>query len=501
MKCIGHNMNAGSSNYNYTSKGSKVSFDGFINENYFEILTPETNLVQNLEISHAFTTNPITYIKDVFICFLLKSKYDGIGIRKPIELSIALDISGSMSSIDGNDGKSRIKLAKESLTKLVSILDEQDKMSLITFNQETKNIFGPSNKHEIQSKYLEDLQNIKANGGTALTKALIAATNNLSTKNSDSIEQRIVLITDVEYNDSNNNLLNLCKKCVEEKGVPITIIAISSGSNLNLADKVCQFKGCNYFPISKSSELEDYLAKNFNYIFFPLVYYTKIKVKSNNSEIIKCIGGDNELIDEFKNKIENIKENDDNVAPNPSNEVVFDIGTAFASELLKINEKTYVKGGIVLLKINPTSLEKNKKINFDFTLEYTTFDGQKCSQNYTYEISNQNNEDEYFYNNNIQKALSIYYFSTILNYIVETYNKMDNFNEENKYAIELLETKQVVIDYLKKHFIIFPNDSDTRKHLDNYLKLIETKYSSYRSYNKPNNNRSYNKPKYSKWKI
>ena len=40
MKCIGHNMNAGSSNYNYTSKGSKVSFDGFINENYFEIMTP-----------------------------------------------------------------------------------------------------------------------------------------------------------------------------------------------------------------------------------------------------------------------------------------------------------------------------------------------------------------------------------------------------------------------------------------------------------------------------
>ena len=165
MNSLGYNMNAGSSNYNYHSLGSKVSLDDFINENYFEIMNREKNLVQNIEITHAFTTNPITYKKDYFIGFLLKSKYDGIGIRMPIDLSIALDVSGSMSSIDDNDGKSRIKLAKESLTKLVSILDENDTMSLIAFNHETEKIFGPSKKDDIQSKYLEKLQNIKANGG------------------------------------------------------------------------------------------------------------------------------------------------------------------------------------------------------------------------------------------------------------------------------------------------------------------------------------------------
>ena len=122
-------MTANSGNYNYFSGWAKVSFDGFVNENYFLVNSKENNLIQNLEISHSFTKNPITNQKDVFLGLILKSKYDGIGNRQPIDISIALDVSGSMSCIDGNDAKSRIKLAKESLKQLVSIMDsEKDKM-------------------------------------------------------------------------------------------------------------------------------------------------------------------------------------------------------------------------------------------------------------------------------------------------------------------------------------------------------------------------------------
>ena len=44
-----------------------------------------------------------------------------------------------------------------------------------------------------------------------------------------------------------------------KKGVPITIMAINSESNLSLADKLSDFKGCNYFPITNSSDLENFL--------------------------------------------------------------------------------------------------------------------------------------------------------------------------------------------------------------------------------------------------
>ena len=480
-------MTANSGNYNYFSGWAKVSFDGFVNENYFLVNSKENNLIQNLEISHSFTKNPITNQKDVFLGLILKSKYDGIGNRQPIDISIALDVSGSMSCIDGNDAKSRIKLAKESLKKLVSIMDsEKDKMSLITFNHEVQEIFGLLNKNEIQQKFLSDIDSIKANGGTDLLKALKAAMNNLDMENREKKEKRIIMITDADYNDTNDSLLQLFQQCVEEKGVSITIMAISSESNLMLADKLSHFKGCNYFPIVKSSDLETFLVKNFNYIFFPIAYDTKITIKSN-VQILKCVGGENAISDEYIN----IGNKDE--APIPSDTITFNFGTAFSSDLLTIKEndggaKLYSKGGLILLKINPDDLNRNEDLKFDLNLEYKSFDNKKYSQNYSYSIGNKNDIDiEYFLDNNIRKGISIYYFANILNHIVETYNK-GNYNnqfgirDENKKQkdLKLLETKQVVSEYLKNNFVLEPDNQETKQNLNNYLKLIEERYEGFK---------------------
>ena len=481
MGCeLGPNMNANSGNYNYFSNWSKVSFDGFINENYFLINSQEKNLVQNLEISHAITRNPITYQTDAFISLILKSKYDGIGNRQPIDMSIALDISGSMSGIDGNDAKSRIFLAKESLTKLVSIMDaEKDRMSLITFNHSTQKIFDLLDKKEIENKFLNDINSIRADGGTDLVGALIAAMNNLNMEYDNKKEKRIIMITDAYYSDTDGKLMNLFRQCVEEKGVSITIMAISSESNLNLADKLCHFKGCNYFPITNSSDLETFLVKNFNYIFFPIAFDTKLKIKSN-AQILKCVGGGNNLLDEFNNQ------NNRDDAPNPSNEIKFDFGTAFSSDILKINEKLYSKGGLILLKINPDDLKKKEDLKFEINLEYQSFEGIKNSQNYSYVIENTMREGEYFNDINIRKGISIYYFTNILNHIVETYNK-GNYNDKNninknkkREDLKLLETKQVVREYLNNNYILEPDNQRTLDNYNNYLKLIEDRYDEYR---------------------
>jgi len=488
MKSFGPNMFADSRSYNYFSGWAKVSFDGFINENYFSINSQEKNLIQNMEIAHAITTNPITNKKDAFISLIFKSKYDGIGNRQPIDMSIALDISGSMSSIDGKDSKSRITLAKESLTKLVSIMDaENDKISLITFNNKAKKIFGLLNKKEIQQKYINDINSLKANGGTNLVEALKAAMNNLNNENIEKKEKRIVMITDANYNDKNDILLNLFKQCVEEKGISITLMAISSESNLSLADKLSHFKGCNYFPIAKSSDLETFLVKNFKYIFFPIAYDTKLKIKSN-VQIMNCVGGDNNISDEYANK------DNENEAPNPSNEILFKFGSDFSSDLLRIKNndgsmKLYNKGGLILLKINPDDLNKNEDLKFDFCLEYTTYEFNKCCQNYSYTIANKKDDRkiEYFKDNNIRKGLSIYYFVNILNHIVETFNKgnynnnkAQRYEKKKKEDLKLLETIQVIREYMNNNFILEPNNKETKNILQNYLKLTEDRYKGFK---------------------
>ena len=478
---LGPSMSANSGNYNYYSGYSDysfVSFNGFINENYFNIISQEQNLVQNIEMSHAITQNPFNYKKDAFLGLILKSKYDGIGKREPIDLSIALDISGSMSLTDEKDKKSRLDLAKEALVKLVSIMNENDRLSLITFNQKAEKIFGLSTKAEIQNNLEQKLPEIKAGGGTNLVDAAIAAMDNLNSNNENNDKKkRIVFITDAYYDDTSEELFNLIKYHSEEIHIPCTIMAISSESNIALADKLCHFPGCNYFTVTKSSELEDYLVKNFNYIFFPIAYQTKMTVKSENAKIIKCIGDKNNILDELdKNKNNDLYKD---------NNMVFDFGTAFSSELMLYKDKTYSKGGLILLKVNLDDLLKDEDIKFDITLEYIDDDNKTNScQNYSYIIKKEEKSNEFFKDNNIKKGIAIYYFVNALNWLVQSENeKKADKNKQNKEKdMKMLETRQVISEYLRNNFGKELDNEENLTILDNYLKLVEERYEGFKTF-------------------
>ena len=473
----GPNMSANSANYNYYSEFSFISFSGFINENYFSIESPEKNLVQNIEISHGITSNPFTYKKDAFLSVLLKSKYDGIGKREPIDLSIALDISGSMFCTDENETKSRLDLAKEALIKLVSKKKKKnDRLSLITFKQKTEKIFGLLNKSEIEKNEIKKLENIKAGGGTNLIDAAIAALDNLNLGENANKKKRMIFITDAYYDDTSEELFNLIKLNAQDLKVPCTIMAISSESNLALADKLCHFDGCNYFTIAKSSDLEYYLVQNFDYFFFPIVYQTKLTINSEKAKIIKCIGGQNDILDELSNKKNEKGEN----------KIEFDFGTSFSSKMIKLN-KNYLKGGLILLKISPDdlNLNQNEEIKFDFSLEYILPENNsKFCQNYSYKIKPEEKKNDYFKNSNIKKGIAIYYFVNALNYLVESEKeKKSNPNKKNKEKdMKMLETRQVIRDYLKDNFGNEPDNEENKKILYNYLNLIQKRYEGFKTF-------------------
>ena len=471
----GPSMSANSGNYNYYSEFSFISFSAFVNENYFSVQSPEKNLVQNLEISHGITTNPYSFKKESFIGLFLKSKYDGIGKREPIDLSIALDISGSMFCTDEHETKTRLDLAKEALIKLVSILDEKnDRLSLITFNEKPTKIFGLLSKSEIEKNYLKKLNDIQAGGGTNLLEAAIGAMDNLNLEENRDKKKRIIFITDAYYDDTSEELFNLIKLNAEETKVPCTIMAISSESNITLADKLCHFDGCNYFTIAKSSDLEEYLIQNFNYYFFPIAYKTKLIIKSENAKILKCVGGEKDILDELsKNK----EEKNEKI-------IEYDFGTCFSSKMIKL-DKNYSKGGLILIKISPEDLNKNEDLKFNFSLDYIQDDDKaRACQNYSYIIKKEEQTSDFFKDNNIKKGIAIYYFVNALNYLVQSEKeKKDDKSKKNKEKdMKMLETRQMVKKFLENNFGNEPDNEENKKILNNYMKLIKERYEGFKKF-------------------
>ena len=127
-KTIGQARSSFSSKYTRVRKSHNVpssttlTYEGMINENYYKLKKKETKLISNFEISNATIVNPITQKREYFLGLLSKSKYDGVGLREPIDIGIVLDISGSMSYNMNKKGESRLDIAKKSLITFIKNL-------------------------------------------------------------------------------------------------------------------------------------------------------------------------------------------------------------------------------------------------------------------------------------------------------------------------------------------------------------------------------------------
>ena len=164
---------------------------------------------------------------------------------------------------------------------------------------------------------------------------------------------------------------------------------------------------------------------------------------------------------------------------NYNNEIIFNLGSTFSSNLLKIKDNLYSKGGLILLKLNYSDLNKDEDLKFNLILEYKTINNEKSTQNYSYIINKNEKNDEYFKDNNMKKGISIYYFTSMLNHIIENEKKRNEKNKEDKNDLKvknrnilILETKTNIIKYLNKKIFLVENFNKIIENLNKFKILI-----------------------------
>ena len=444
----------GSGNFNPNSSCKVVPYEGIINENYFRIRQREKELSANLEIFKYISKNPFNKKLDYFIGILIKSKYDGIGRQlDPIDISIALDISGSMNcpinkkptfkelalnienenqynrnynnyNEDNNlPKKERLMVAKECLFKMIETMNDKVQMALTTFDTQSNLVISLSPKEELLS-ISNVINKITARGGTDLTVALQGAADCL--KESTSKFKRVIIITDGW--DNKGSFMDLAKK-LNEENILITVITIDPSGNSSLYDRLCELKGCNYYFILNETDMEKYLIRQFNYICFPILYDLIINFKSEDADLVRTIGCG--LQNEKSKNIEDLNKNrEENNVKNISKGDLVNLKSLFPSDIKEFQGNCYQEGGLIILKINPNSFDKNCKININ--LDYTEIEGKKVGQNYEIEFSvdelkNGVESDE------IKKGIACYYYHKFYRKMAKFLNKNVKINLQGPY--------------------------------------------------------------------
>ena len=418
----------GGGNFNPYSSCKVMPYEGIINENYYKINQRETELSTNLEIYKSITKNPFNNQLEYFLGILTKSKYDGVGRQlEQIDISIALDISGSMSSSinqkksfkdlaleneedkknDNIQNKNRLQIAKECLFKMIDTMNDKVQMALTTFDTKSKLIISLSPKEELKTMY-NSINNIQAEGGTDLTIALEGAANCLS--ESTAKFKRVIIITDGW--DNKPKFMEVARN-LNKQNILITILSIDPNANSDLYEKLCELKGCNYYFILNEKDMEKYLIHQFNYICFPILYDMKINYKSSDADLIKTIGcgSQNEKSKDINQKNENISQKGE----------LMNIKTLFPSDIKELNGNYYQEGGLILLKIMPRSLDKNCKINIG--LEYTEIEGNQFKKDFEI-IFTEEEMKKGIESKEIKKGIACYYYNKF-------YRKMAKFLNKN----------------------------------------------------------------------
>ena len=476
-----------------------VTYEGIFNSTFFKLNSKEEKKALNMEISLASVINPISKENEVWLGTLLKSKYDGQKIDKLIDLSIAIDISGSMSG-------SRINMAKESLIQLIQKLNDDDNITISKFNQDSQPVFNYQKVSELKKlDYATKIKDLKAGGGTDILKAFKLAYNLITPESCNKNKmRRIVIITDME-DSINEELTKFCEK-ISQEGIYVTILGISSSFRTDLAEMTSHIKGANYVVIKESKDISKYLVEDFEYLCYPNASDLSLEITTPYIKIERIVGSGKEGVeesfdksgwnldqhkfysDDFKEKVFFLllySKRKNMVLPKPfiftlseflvpgAKKELSKIVTSFPSQL-KILEgnKMYVEGGMVLLRLDKASIKSENILKFEINY-FNELENKKENIDIEYSFKKEAIEKpNYFSDVKIETALSLFYFAKFNRRFMKICN---NENKKKKYDKEYIKRKEFndekesIKNFVKEHLSSEKTDKLNEELVNEYL--------------------------------
>jgi len=173
--------------------------------------------------------------------------------RMPIEIAIALDVSGSMHG-------EKIKLCKDTLELISKFLLPKDKISITTFDTTVKRVFDLQPMNFTNKQRLDQtIKRVKAGSSTNLSGGLMDALSILQESKSGNCVKACILLTDGHANHGirdMDKLATIIKK--ELAGTSISLFTYGYGANHNvngLQKLAQQSDGGAYYFVDKEDNI------------------------------------------------------------------------------------------------------------------------------------------------------------------------------------------------------------------------------------------------------
>jgi len=344
------------------------------------------------------------------------------GGRKPLNLVLLLDISGSMSqSFDSGDAyekDSKLRAAKDIvITGLLPHLTPNDNLAVVLFDTVCYVLQEMTSVCSLDlSKLKSAISNVETKGGTELGVGFKGASEQIqkyvkihpeALKN----ESRIFFLTDaIPNSQEGDQLLEKANQNVTEN-IYTTFIGLGIDFNIDLVDRLGKVKAHNYFAVKSVQSFRKVMDLEFDYVVSPDVFNVDISYKEEESGYVcERVFGSPGFDKPTKGSILQLNSS----MPSQKKDVVF------------------TKGGVILIRLQKVS--DNRLLKFCVT--YEDRDGKKYIDEHLLEFPSA--DGEFYQGSAVRKAVLLTRFVNFMkNYIIDVQEKHDTPTVNNKIGIIL----------------------------------------------------------------
>ncbi len=197
--------------------------------------------------------------------------------RQPLNLSVAVDISGSMA-----DGK--LESLKDALRVMTEQLDSGDTVSLVAFDDEADRRLKPTVMNASgRGELLKQIDKLETRGGTNIEAGFALAYDQVTpTAGAPGVEDRVMLMTDAQPNVGATGLDSFMgmARFYAESEIGVSVFGVGLDLGAELAQGISEVRGGNYFFLADNDAIARVFDEEFDYMVSPLAYDFEVQITS-----------------------------------------------------------------------------------------------------------------------------------------------------------------------------------------------------------------------------
>ncbi|MBN1634754.1 MAG: VWA domain-containing protein [Ignavibacteria bacterium] len=235
----------------------------------------QLNYLKSLKFSANLDNRYYYNNKDIYLNLEVKAdEVKGYSERTPLNISVVIDKSGSMSS------KNKLDFVKKAVEYIIDKLGYNDYISIVTYDDDVRVVYA-SSMVEDKTRLKSEVRKIMSGGFTNLSGGMNEGYTQVEKTVRRGYVNRVLLLSDGLANrgiTDRSELANIVKNKSSYEGITISTFGVGNDFNENLMADIATYGKGNYYYIKNSFDIPEIFANELKGVRILAAQNTKIKV-------------------------------------------------------------------------------------------------------------------------------------------------------------------------------------------------------------------------------